>query len=376
MSRLRSGLLAMVCAPSVIAGFASCEEEGGAYTPRGYGSYYVDAGEGASLATRAEAAFRLVEPDLLRLCGKSCHGDQSNGPYPWLKGPDPYLAIKAFPGAVTEDPYQSKIYLRGAHAGPALDGPNKAVGDGVIRWLVLEAEILKSKAIPTTDAFDLVIGANTQDVSKAGVGVSGTKVTWNATRSGNIITFSKLTLVAPAGTGVRAKHPIFYVVPKGKDKVQDPVDSLSIVDMKVPAGKSAQMGTGTMFLFDWADTNKLAIGFEKLEVAAIEDAGTGGGGCKSAATYVTSAVPAIQANTCLSCHAGQSPQATGALDMQKVNKDNTAACAQALTQVNRANKPLSNIIVAPTGGGTHPYQVPAAGKQGYIDAMLGWINNE
>jgi hypothetical protein len=99
------------------------------------------------------------------------------------------------------------------------------------------------------------------------------------------------------------------------------------------------------------------------------------GGCKSVEAFTSSAVPALQKNGCLGCHSGASAGATAALDLKSVGKDNTAACAQALTRVNLASKPQSSIIDAATGSLTHAGG-KVADKPAFIASLLGWINKE
>jgi hypothetical protein len=104
-------------------------------------------------------------------------------------------------------------------------------------------------------------------------------------------------------------------------------------------------------------------------------AGPAAAGCKSVATFASSAVPELLKDGCTGCHAGASPGATGAFDLSSVGKDNAVACAKALGKVNLANKPQSAILQA--AAGTLPH---GGGKvtdtQPFTAALLGWINNE
>ena len=99
------------------------------------------------------------------------------------------------------------------------------------------------------------------------------------------------------------------------------------------------------------------------------------GGCKSVATFTSSAVPALQKDGCVGCHSGANASAKSALDLTSVGTNDTAACAQALAKVNLTNKAQSMIIQAPAG--THAH---AGGKvddtQAFTAALLGWMNNE
>ena len=99
------------------------------------------------------------------------------------------------------------------------------------------------------------------------------------------------------------------------------------------------------------------------------------GECKSVATFVSSAVPALSRDGCTECHGGGDAAATKALDLRSIGKDNTAACAEALKRVSVANGSLSAIIQAPAGAQNH-----AGGKvkdrPGFTAALMGWIAHE
>jgi hypothetical protein len=102
---------------------------------------------------------------------------------------------------------------------------------------------------------------------------------------------------------------------------------------------------------------------------------TAAGGCKSVATFTSSAAPAFRSAGCIGCHGGAMATATTAFDLAKLGKDDVAACAQALKKVDVANKPASAIFQATTGSLAH-----AGGKvadaAGFTRAVHGWIDNE
>jgi hypothetical protein len=99
------------------------------------------------------------------------------------------------------------------------------------------------------------------------------------------------------------------------------------------------------------------------------------GGCKSVATFTSSAVPELRKDGCIGCHGGGSATATGALDLTNVDKDNAAACTQALKAVNPTSKPQSAIIQAAAGAQAH-VGGKVANAPAFTSALLGWINNE
>jgi hypothetical protein len=277
----------------------------------------------------------------------------------------------------------SRLIQKGAHAGPSITtGGYKPLGDRVLVWLTAEAVVLSQKQLPSTDPFTVAMGANSIDISKGetdvgdgGTKLAGAKITFNAAKSGNILELTKLTVVAPSGSGLRIAHPIFVILPANAPQSNDPVDSFSNFDDSIPAGMSDPLGTGDLFLFDWQDSNKLKIAFTNLESKVVAvDAGMTGG-CKSVATFTSSAVPGIQKENCLTCHAGSNAGATGALDLSQLGKDNTMACAQALNKVTLSNKPQSPLIQAPAGNLTHQGgKVPDTAA--YTTAITNWINNE
>jgi hypothetical protein len=334
----------------------------------------------------AEALYRALESDLVKTCGGPCHGTGTapGNPPVWLAPPDTYVSVKAFPGAITPDPNESRILNHGSHAGPSLlSGTYKPLGDRVFAWLQQEAIVLTLKQLPSTDPFTVTTGANSIDISKGetdgdggATALTGAKITFTAAKSGTIMELSKITVAAPAATGMRIAHPIFVVVPAMGANQNDPVDTFSTVDLTLASAESAPLGTGDLFLFKWDDTNKMKIAFTTLEPATPPaDAGMTTGGCKSVTTYTSSAVPEIQKDGCLGCHAGSNGNATSALDMTQVGKDNTMACAQALNKVTLTNKPQSPIIQAPAGNLTHTGG-KVADTAAYTTALLGWINNE
>jgi hypothetical protein len=99
------------------------------------------------------------------------------------------------------------------------------------------------------------------------------------------------------------------------------------------------------------------------------------GGCKSVATFTSSAAPELQKDGCVGCHSGANATAKNALDLTSVGTNDTAACSQALAKVNLANRAQSVIIQAPAGAHAH-----MGGKVDdaavFTAALLGWINNE
>jgi hypothetical protein len=368
-------------------------EGGGAPTGASGASTTGDGGAGStSTAVDAgptpEQVFNQLEPDLYEACG-SCHGTSTGlaAAPKWLLGPNRYATVMAYPGIVVTDVEDSLLLTIGdtlQHAGgPGLsDAPPAHLLDQVTAWLVMESDVIQAVALPATPPFSIQNGTNTINISNAGV--SGASMSFTVVISDSIITFTDMTITAPTTTGLEIVSPIFAIVTPGQPPVQDVGDSFSNLDQTVPAGQTATLGVGLMVLDvsatigqNWATSDKLEIQFTSLSKVSSSDGGTGeggAGGCKAVATYTADAVPAIQANTCLTCHQGQNAEATANLDMTMVGTDNAAACAQALNQVDLADPSMSNIILAPTGGITnHPFKGASAS---FKTMMLEWIAKE
>ena len=369
---------------------------GASAVPTGTDGGGVEAGpvvvmDSATSPTPAQT-FNTLEPGLIASCG-TCHGGVSTlpGVPQWLAGPNRYTTITTYPGIIVTDVSSSLLLTIGdtvQHSGgPGLgDGPPGYLRDKVTTWLEMEALAITSVPLAATAPFAIQNGGNTIDISKGGV--KGASMSFTVEILGSVITFTDMTIKAPAATGLSIAHPIFAIVPSGGAPAADVGDSFSNLNQTVPAGQSMTLGVG-LFVLDvaatvgsnWSKSDQLEIQFTTLAPVTVADGGAkeGGeagssGGCKSVATYTADAVPAIMANTCLTCHQGENPGATAALDMTMVGTDNAAACAQALNRVNLMDPPNSDIILAPTGGvAAHPFKGASAS---FKTMMLLWIAKE
>jgi hypothetical protein len=312
--------------------------------------------------------FEALLPTFQTSCGNTCHAQGGSNAPTYLGGADPYATIKAFPGIVVSNPQASIIITKGAHEGPALPAGLQA---SLVTWLTAEAATAAASGPPETAPLTVATGANTVDLSK--LGIAGASITFTAALSGDVLTLSALTITAPAATGLSLSYPIFYVKAAGGAQTEN--DDLSNDTQTVGAGTSAPLDTGLLILSGWAATDTLQISFTKLAAATAVDAGEAGG-CKDVASFITNAVPAIQANTCLNCHnTGGSGNASLDLSGLASNPANdTAACAQALTRINTTTPAQSDIILAPTGGvANHPFTGASAS---YVTMMETWIQAE
>jgi len=347
----------------------------GAGEPGGPGGSLTDAAAALTPAQKAKAAFDALLPDLNGKCG-SCHKTGVGNGAKWLEEPDQYGAIKKVPGIVVRDYQNSKLLTVGASTGhsggPGVDGKLK---DDATAWLKLESAMLETEIalMPGTDPVTITTGANTVDISKAGTGIAGAKITFDASLVGSTLSMSNLKVVAPATSGLQVTNPLFIVL-DGTKETPDPVDSFSNVDQSVPAGATQTLGPGAMFISGFAMTLKVKIAFKALKATAVAGDAGAGGGCKSVATFTSSAAGPLT-NQCRGCHGGANAGATGAMNLSALGTDNAAACAQALTKVTLANKPGSAIITRPRAGSGHP-AVAGFNQAAHDAAMLGWINNE
>jgi hypothetical protein len=345
-------------------------------------------GEAGPSTPTPEQLFNAFEAPLVMACG-TCHGTSTATGPKWLLGPNRYATVVAYPGIIVPDPENSILLTvdqNGMHpGGPGLSNAAPVyLSDQVANWLAAEAAILSMAPLPSTKPFPLKNGPNTVNISRGGV--NGASMSFTVALDGATITFTDMTITAPASTGLEIVHPIF-AIDTGADSgppTPDVADSFSNLDQTVPAGQTQPLGVGLFVLdvdntigSDWTSADQIVIQFTSLtKVSASGDGGTDGsaGGCKAVATFTADAVPAIQANTCLTCHQGENAEATTNLDLTMIGTDNAAACAQALLQVNLTDPTQSNIIQAPTGGiPAHPFKGASAN---FKTMMLDWIMAE
>lgn len=317
-----------------------------------------------------EEAFRAVEPDLLKNCGKTCHDTGTYSPTPpaFLAGPDVYASIKAHPGVVVRDPYTSLLLTKGPHAGPAVSS-DPELEKKVVAWLEAEALTIQSQPLPTTPPVAVTLGPNDVDLSGASVGgLTGTRLKFEAALVGTMLSLTKIALVAAAGQDVHIYKPRFVRVlpaPKedGSTDVPDPADSFSNTDQTVPGGQETPLAPGSVLFsneawrpFDLAK-DKIRIEIAKLEpgkVAVIANAPT----CKDVPGFVARVLPAMrgqQGGFNLTCSNGNCHGTAGIGNMNLSSTDNALVCQQVLSKMNQANVAQSLIVTKPTsashGGG-------------------------
>lgn len=327
-------------------------------------------GEGSAASAAARALFEALLPTLSTTCGGACHGLGVGGAPIWLGQPDPYTSAKMFPGIIVADPGSSIIVTKGRHEGPPMVDP---LLTQVMGWLTAEAAALPVVTLPSTPAFTPTMGSNDIDCSAAGI--PGLHITFNATASGDLLTLTGLNVVTPTTTGAQITYPIFATLPEGGPEIDDA--SFSNLVQTVAAGTTSALGPGVLVLTQWSTDAQMKIEFTSLvKVTVADGGGATTGGCKSVASFTANAVPAIQANSCLTCHnTGGSGNPSLDLSGLAANPpDDATACAQALSRVNLQTPAQSDIILAPTGQvANHPFK---NASQSFVTMMETWIAAE
>ena len=320
-----------------------------------------DGGSGPPADPPELVLFRAVEPDLQQKCGQTCHTEGTYKPAPptFLAGPDAYKSVKAQPGAIVADYYQSVLLQKGAHAGPAV-GTDPTFEAKVIEWLKMEAAVIQSQKKPTTDAVAIVAGPNDVDMTKACVGgLTGVHLKFDAALTGGILSLSNIKVVAAAGTDVHVYKPLFIKVLAKPDatnrrEIPDGAETFSNTDQTVPGGAETVLNPGSAFLtaagwapFDFA-TDKIRIEVEKLEpgkVSVIEKPKV----CKDVAGFTANVLPSMRGAggitpNCANCHGN------GLAGLSLNGADQAVVCNQVLSKLNEANIAQSSIVTKVTAG--------------------------
>jgi mono/diheme cytochrome c family protein len=325
----------------------------------------------------ALALFQAVLPSFSARCGGSCHVQGDFGAPAFIAPPDAYKAIKGYKGIVVADPSTSLVLTKGPHEGPDLIDPLRSQ---VQQWLEAEAaKVVNDDQAPTTPAFSIVSGPNTVDLSRAGTGLQGAAMFFDAKLSNGILSLTDMQVVAPQGASLHVAAPSFVVIPAQGAEIPD--NSFSNADETVPAGKAETLEPGMLLLTDWSAGAHMRIEFAQLEAVATStpDGGSvNGGGCKAVGLFQASAAPVIAENNCVSCH-GMGGSGNTHLDLSALQKnppDYAAACAQALTRANPKDPPASEIVKVPTGQlpmVNHPF---TQASPDFAPMMEAWIGAE
>lgn len=389
MAKLRGLTLTVGFAGLVTAALIACSDDaadklgarGGAGGSSGGADTDAAGGANNGGPPEEEKLFRALEGDLDKKCGNACHKDGTYNPKPptFLAPPDAYKSIKAYPGLVTKDVYQSALLTKGPHAGPAVSA-DPDFEKRVIEWLEAESFVINAQKLPSTDPVTVKDGANDVDLSKACVGgLTGVHLKFTASMLGSILQVSDLKLVAPAGTDVHLLKPRFIrVLPKanedGQTDVPDPANTFENLDVTVPGGaetaiaKLATFSGNGWYPYDLAN-DKIRVEAEKLEpgkVSVIDAPAT----CKNVQGFTQNVLPSMRGQAggfnlnCANCHGN------GLAGLSLNNGDQSLVCNQVLQKMNKANIAQSLIVTKVTQG-------PHNGGQ--INDPAGWtavfVNN-
>lgn len=350
----------------------------------------ADGGEGGASSGNPggppaeEVLFRAVEKDLEQKCGAACHTAGTYKPTPptFLAPPDAYKSIKAQPGVVVADYYQSTLLNKGAHAGPAV-GDDPTFEAKVIEWLKMESVVIQSQKKPTIDPVALKSGANDIDMTKAcATGLTGVHLLFDASLVGGILSLNNIKVHAPAGVDVHLLKPKFIKVLAKPDaskrtEIPDGAETFSNTDQTVPGGADTVLAPGAAFLtaagwtpYDFA-TDKIRIEVEKLEpgkVTVIEAPKV----CKNVANFTANVLPSLRGAAggfnlnCANCHGA------GLAGLSLNGADQAVVCNQVLQKLNEGDLTKSLMVTKVTAGNAH--------NGGSITNLAGWtavfVNNK
>lgn len=310
---------------------------------------------GSGLA-KEEELFNGLDAELSTKCGNACHTEATYKPPPprFLEGADTasrYKSIKAFPGIVVADIYQSTILTKGAHAGPAIS-TDPVFEKKIIDWLTAESLAMTSVGNPSTDPITLVNGPNEVSLDKASTGITGAKLKFDASVLSGMLSLSNIKVVAPAGTDTHVLKPRFIRVTAEK-QISDPADSFSNVDVTVAGGTEGTLGPGSALFsgdgwrpFDLAK-DKIRIEAQKIEKGTVQVT-VAPQTCKNVAMFQANVLPALRGTgftpNCNNCHNN------GLAGMTLNSNDAALVCTQVMSKLNQANIGASVIVTKVTAG--------------------------
>lgn len=313
-----------------------------------------------SLLPVEQQKFLALHAELEKKCGNSCHTQGTYRPEPpkFLEGATPedaYKTIKAHPGMVTRDVYQSGLLTKGPHAGPALS-TDPEFEKKIVEWLEFESVAIQSQKLPSSDPVAVKQGANEIDLSPVSGGkIVGVKLKFEARLVAGILSLEDMKLVAPAGQDVHIQQPKFVRVlaaprPDGQQEVVDPADTFSNVDQTVPGGKETTLASGVALFsgdgwkpFDLA-SDKIRIEAVKLEpgkVSVVEGPRT----CKNVQGFAQNVLPALRGQAggfnlnCASCHGN------GLAGLALNGNNNELICNQVLEKMTAPPNVAQSLII-------------------------------
>lgn len=339
----------------------------------------------------ALTAFTMyAKPSLVRRC-QACHGIAQGSIAAFLTPGMEYTAITGYQlGKFVNvpEPTQSLLLSWGVHTGPAL-GPDEYTA--VERWLTIESALRASRlpgreepallpTVPVIDG-DFRMSFGTDPVINDPQAYISFRLTPD---SGNFYRVSNLKLTAGPRYGIRIKNPKFYFLTNTR-LFSDPADSLSIVDLSVPANESRSIGFGTVLLTNVpTDDPSIRIGLglqHRQRLGPPPEAVY----CKNFKDFDPALLRDLQ-GCANQCHAGPDASATAAFDMKASQSTDLSQlqgfCIQALGRINKAMPSKSLLlleVLLPEMGGTanHPFKYDmAADIARFTDEVTAWAAGE
>jgi cytochrome c553 len=327
-----------------------------------------------------------VTPIIDAACA-GCHGVAGGaGPAFMMPKPSELNNVLAYPGIIGPTPEKSRLYMKGAHEGPALT-PAQApvVRDWIVRYDSLrpaDAGTTRPSVAPFAPSFTT---ANTIDLSAFDASLARQKLTFNAKMLGTSIALSNIKLATAPTMGVHVAHPLFVMWDQSLTPTPDPIDSFSNVDETVPSAATAPLGPGTLVLPNFPTTGLINVVFTTVEAKQLASDGGATTGCKNVASFTSNVVPQVTGNNgalslnCSNCHGKQGNAAANVWDIIALTTDAASACSSTLPEINTTTPAMSKLFatVDPNSGTPHQGGKLAAGQlSGWESAIASWINLE
>ncbi len=296
-----------------------------------------------------------------------------------------------------EAPSSSRLLTKGIHEGPQLDAIQTsdllewvqaefdALPDDTDPGVVLETEKFIPQLCTAGLAGDPTCPINTVALDAVGDGVVGGKITFVVQALGSGLYVTNLKLV-PGAAGAFIEHPLFVSWPADEalPPTFDKIDRFFSVKMNLettatPEEQQIGGGTAAFVGFNSGPMDRLAIHFKAAKPFQVET-GTepppGSLGCKKLAEFKAAAQGPLNTD-CRSCHGGQNPNATSAMNITGLDGADDAmiqlACNQVRTRVNFQTIDQSGIFLATVpGNGNHPFTFN--GNVGAHDAFKAALN--
>jgi mono/diheme cytochrome c family protein len=382
------------CLGSALTGTGSGSGGGAGGTNGGSDGSASTIGDGGTAASPPDLApdlvglfYANVAPIINAACA-GCHGVAGGaGPAFMMPKPDLLQNLLAYPGIVGSTPEKSRLYMKGAHEGPAFT-PAQAMT--VHDWIALFDSLRPADAgagRPSVAPFAPSMTAlNTVDLAAFDPSLAGQKLTFNAKLLGTSIELSNINVVTSPTLGVHIAHPLFVMWDPNLNPTPDPIDSFSNVDETVPSSSTQPLGPGTLVMPNFPSNGLINVVFTTVETKMV--AGGDGGavsGCKSVASFTSNVVPQVTGNNgalslnCSGCHGAQGNAAANVWDIVNVANSAATACASTLGEINTTTPAMSKLFakVDPNSATPHQGGKLAAGQlSGFASAITTWINLE